>query len=201
MPTRYRWDPVREAQRAARLAAQAAKEEQQLLHRRRADETTNLNERLNTRVQELRHILEHALNTRLLVSFEHLRVKETFRPFQTPPQLAQETKRIDRAAFFAHLKPPGWLDKLIPGEKKKFEQQRLEAESRYYQAVKWYEDTEASRKAKLASLRAEYDRAYQNYQRRVQESNSEIERLEASYAALEAEYDEGKPPRSRRTSL
>jgi restriction system protein len=192
-PGRNTWSPVREAQRAARIAARADREEQRRLHRRRGDEVTARNEQLSARVGELRGILEHALSTQILISFEHLRVKEKFQPFKIPPQLSQETQRIDQAAYFAHLKQPEWLDRFIPGRLKKFEQQEQEAEGRYQQALKWYQDSEAVRRAKIDSLREEHERVHQAYLHRVQESNNEIDGLESAYAALEAEYDEGDP--------
>jgi restriction system protein len=194
-PSRYKWDPIREAQRAARQAlreqSKLAKQAQQQQHRYRGLEADTLNERLNTKVEELRNILIHALSKPITISFEHLRIKETSRPFEVPAQLANETRRVHQPAYFVHLKQPQWYERFIPGRLKQYERRQQDAEGRYQQAVKGYQEAEAIRKAKIDNLRTEYERARQAFLFRVRESNCEIEELEASYQSLQAAYRNG----------
>ncbi len=75
---------VRADREAERHRVMEAKEAKQRYLEERTQEVDDRNEELSDQLTELRGILEHTLSVNDMISFDSLRMKDEFRPFNPP---------------------------------------------------------------------------------------------------------------------
>jgi restriction system protein len=203
-PARYRWDPVREAQKAARQLQRAqiiAERESKKRHLLTLEyEAELLNKKLNEHVEDIRNILYSSLSAKIRITFDHLIIGDKFDSFKIPSSLAKELAKPEiqepyEAAYLSYVKPPNWLARIIPGGTNQYNKQVQEAKQRYqYDLAQYrkilgeYQTAENIRQAKIDNLRKEYERTREAFLFRVQESNTEFEELTTAYHELEKDY-------------
>lgn len=176
---------LREHERAVRhterMQKMAAKEERQRYLEERLEEVEDQNSELADRMQDLRTILEHTLSVDDTLSFDSLRIRERFAAFNPPRELTTTYPQPQREFFLSQVKPLGWLEKLLPGSKAKYQQALEDAEAKYQLALREYNAAAAQRKAQLDKLAAEHEQAWQSFQRKVAQRDAEVDELEFAY--------------------
>ncbi len=149
----------------------------------RAIEADDMNEELEERIAELRGILAHTLEVDDTISFDSLRIKEKYKPFKPPAEVALPLQPPNKDNFIA--KPPSFFEKLIPGSEKRYIQAQQAADSKYQEEQKVYEDSEQKRKIELEKLQREYDEGNQSFLTKVKERDEEVNTLISSYNACD----------------
>jgi len=199
---------VREEERRRALEAKEAK---QRYLEERVQEVDERNEELDSQITELRAILEHTLRVNDMISFDSLRVKDEFRSFSPPQELAAPTLIPQKETFFSSVKPPGFFGRNIPGSEDRYQRLLRQAESRYREALRNYEVLEAERNSKLSKLKEDYEKEKQAFDLKIKQRNEEVDELEKDYRGgdqtavitynsmvLErSEYPDGFPQRFR----
>lgn len=107
----------REVQRVQRETnkqkAQLDKEAKQKYLEDRTQETAELNNESAQRINELKTILEKSLENKFLITFDSLRIKETFPNFELPEELKPEPIMTGEQEYFSKIPQPTILDKLF----------------------------------------------------------------------------------------
>lgn len=156
------------------------KEEKQRYLEQRIEEVEESNAELAERLQSLREVLNHTLSIDDTIKFDTLRIKEQFKPAQTPHGLSAGPKPPQKQDFIARVKLPGFLEKAF-GLKKRYESELAAADSQFEQARSVHEKAEREREAKLAQFLAEQEKSRQSFISKAQQRNQEVDELEASY--------------------
>lgn len=168
---------------AERFKAQADKAARQQYLESRAEEVAQLNADLDASITDLRMLLEQTLDVDDTISFDSLRIRDSFPMVPPPQEMTQIPSPPERATFFADLKPPSALQKLVPGAQSRYQQEQQAAEARYQTALQHYGATEMERIRKLERFRAAQEEAREAFERKVGQRNQEIDALEAGYRA------------------
>ncbi|MBW4561046.1 MAG: hypothetical protein KME32_07765 [Mojavia pulchra JT2-VF2] len=190
---------IRKQERALKDKQKQSK--QNYLEQRSAD-VDDINEEIADWVNELQMILEHTLRREDTISFEDLRIRETFPPMQVPKKLSVATVVPQ---FYQPKSPPDWAMRLLPFIKQQYINAQKKAELNYQLARQEYEELESIRQANLQQLRADYERDKHSFILEMQKQNAEIDELEAAYqdgeASAVAIYNEMVLERSEYPSL
>ena len=114
-----------------RLNAQASKEAKALYIENRIQETDDLNKDLSIKIDELRNILERTLQIDDSISFDDLRIKESFPKFTLPDEFQKTPIITSKEEYFSKISKPTTLEKLVPGWEKRYQVRMQEAIGRY----------------------------------------------------------------------
>lgn len=137
------------------------------------------NRELAEHVDLLQKILEHTLSVDDTISFDALKVKEDFPPLSIPEHLMKKNRPPDKNMFSA--KPLNWFTKLCPKAEQRNDRKRREAEEKYKEATKNWENQEAIRTSEIDKLKKEYEEKKKTFLLESQKHNQEIDQLKQSY--------------------
>ena len=169
---------IRSLRETERLKILSDKEARQDYLEKRALEVEDKNEDLAEFIENLKTILEHTLKINDTISFDSLRSMEDYPPLTLAKELTTQPPMPSKDNYYASIKAPSFLGKLMPGSKRKYQQAQKEAEEKFQSHMKNYEMAEAKRKSELIKLREEYDR---EKQLKIQQRNKEVDELKAAY--------------------
>ncbi len=179
---------IRQAElEAKRQKAQSERERKQLEKEAReqylADrlqETEDGNTELAEYLNALRNILEHTLTVDDRIEFDSLRVKYEYPAFNPPQELTRIARLPNKEEFLKKVKPMGLLESAL-GIKGRYERELKAAKQQYAEAVKTYKAAQAEKKAKLESMKAEYEAGREAFFRKVAQREQEVNLLEQAY--------------------
>ncbi len=178
---------AREAQRAQRAYERAAqgdeKERKRLYLESRAADVDSRNEDLDAAILALESILEQTIDHDDRIDFKTLKLAAEVAPFQPGP-LAINGVPPSPSEF--QVPPVLGARSLIPGAKKKQQEQQAEMTFRFNTAMADHQQREQDRLSKLATYRAQIDQWNANAARKAQLQNDEIE-------AFRLEFESGDP--------
>lgn len=174
---RERARQARSAERAARLEA---KEERQRYLDARAEETEDKNADVAERVEELVQILDHTLEVDDTITFQSLRIRDNYTPMAIPQDLTVARRAPTEEEFLVEVKLPSIIEKAL-GLKKRYQREVEAAKAQYEAALAAFTDSEKERQVKLAELRTRDETARQEFKRKVNQRNNEVDELERSY--------------------
>lgn len=179
----------RDSERARRETTRAAKEAERDAKARylldRDEEVSNKNIELEDIINELNSILDSTLAIDDTVRFESLRIHDDPPVFSPPEQLLTPELEPNEGYFLGTVVEPGSLKSLIPGAKKRYQQNLEIAKENYRDALEKWKTKEKTRVEKLHSVKSQYDSLFEAYQRKKAERNTEVDSLEAGYLAGE----------------
>jgi restriction system protein len=201
----------REVQRLERehlksLAA-ASKDAQRQYLEARAREVDELNGDLALRLEDLDGVLAATLTVDDHISFESLRLSESFPAFGPPKHLLE----LGEAPKPEVVKPLSALERLIPGATARLERHKATAAERHATAVREYEATVRQKAEELKRLHHEHEQSRAQHLAGVRSRNQEVADFEAAYGAGEpnavvdycamvlerSQYPDGSPQRYR----
>ena len=171
---------IREHERAAKAAEKQAKQE---YLESRLEEVEDSNLQIANWIQDLQNILEHTLGVDDAISFDDLRVKDTFPSLQIPTELS--IKRQE-PILQKPSSPPKWLSNIFTCLKQRHINALKKADLTYKSNRKNYLEIEQERLGKLEKYKSDYERSRQSFVLKVQQRNAEVDELEADYRAGEA---------------
>ena len=216
-------DAARVQRQAARAAVTAARAQarhvagmqklakQQYLEAR-AQETDDKNDELQTCLEQLDGVLAATLSVNDAIDFQSLKSpanhpgRQSFRP---PVHLAEPTPRPQTAEFTLAVRPPTFLDRLLPGSDKRYQQRLAAADARFTAADEAWTKAESVRRAQLETLRLEHegsrvaveqhDRQVDDFARVYREGNRDAIIAYSTMVLERSEYPDGFPQRFRLT--
>lgn len=144
-------------------------------------ETQIKNQRLEKQIDELNHILEMCLIGNSTINFNDLRVKDTLREFQLPPDLQDLSQAPSLQDYLSPVKKPTGLEKLIPGAENRYQKSLSEANIRFLEAQQVSKKLSEERTVRIQKLREEYEKEKQEFELSTQNRNNEIEEFEQAY--------------------
>jgi restriction system protein len=171
------------AQERARVAA--TKQAQQEYLAAREAEAQAQNAAIASRVAELQTVLEQTLDVDDTIAFDSLHIQEAFPPLNVPPSLSLPVPEPQRDAFFAGIKAPGALQRLVPGAQRNYEQAMQAAEARFQEALRQHAAAEEERQRQRAQFEAAYEQDRKAFMLKVQQRIQEVAALEEAYRAGE----------------
>lgn len=175
----------REVQRVQRETnkqkAQLDKEAKQKYLEDRTQETAELNNESAQRINELKTILEKSLENKFLITFDSLRIKETFPNFELPEELKPEPIMTGEQEYFSKIPQPTILDKLIPGWEKRHQTTLDQAKKHYEEYKNNFESFTIKRNEKITELQKNYNQEKEGFELRVAQRNQEIDEFETAY--------------------
>lgn len=174
---RLRIQAIKNAEREKKLLD---KENKQRYLEARLDETAEKNAELAERMASLQNILEHTLEVDDTITFESLRIKETYSPIPIPQELSLAMPVPDKTKFLSAVKAPGFLENAL-GLKGRYQRELQAAETQYEAALKAYESSERERLSRLEALRQQNEAAEKAFLEKVKQRNQEVDELEKLY--------------------
>ena len=171
---------LREQERARKAAEKQAKQE---YLESRLEEAEDINSQITSWVQDLQNVLEHTLEVDDAISFEELRIKETFPPIQIPSELSVKSVA---PVLRKPSPPPKLLANVFPCFKRRHIDAVKKADLVYRTKKKEYAELEQSKLDKLAQYKSEYERNKRSFELKVQQRNAEVNELETDYKAGDA---------------
>ena len=147
----------------------------------RIKKTGKLNRNLTNTISDLRSILQQALNTDSIVSFEKLRINEEFSKFALPTELEKEPIFTSREEYFSKISKPSVFGKLIPGWEKRYEKTLQKAENLFKDYENEFNAQIIERNSKITVLREEYENDKRNFELKIQQRNQEVDEFEETY--------------------
>lgn len=168
---------AREAERARALHNKANK---QRYLEARLSETEDKNNELAQQIDSLKYILNHTLKVDDLITFDSLRIYETYTPTPVPTNLATPSLSPTKEPFLNKVKRRTLLENLL-GRKERYERDIEAAEEEYQAAWQIYEATESEREKRLAQFLAQGKEAEQAFIQQLDERNTGVSELEAAY--------------------
>ncbi|MDP2363213.1 MAG: restriction endonuclease [Ignavibacteria bacterium] len=171
----------REQRLLARKEALTNKEERLLYVESRMQDIEELNQNLTNTISDLRGILQQALNTDSIVSFEKLRINEEFPKFALPTELEKEPVSTSREEYFSKISKPSVLGKLIPGWEKRYQRTLQESEKLYKEYEDKFNAHIVERNGKIAGLTEEYENDKSSFDLKIQQRNQEVDEFEKTY--------------------
>jgi restriction system protein len=164
---------IREAKEADKLAKQQYLED-------RIAETADLNSELTDTMEALSGILVHTLSVDDTISFDSLRRKDAFAPFDIPANL-----RPEAAPEKAKVATPSILAKLIPGASRRHHSALAKADKAHEQALAQFHQSELLKQEQLAQQKADHDVRKAKHEAEQQSRNAEVDDFQAMYMAKE----------------
>jgi restriction system protein len=190
MERRKRIEAERFARQMEREVKRAEKEAKQAYIEERIEETQEKNEEINEKFDELKTILEHTLEVDDNISFDSLKIKEKYKPFQIPKDLKPKDPPIKEYFFrrptgdgltMAPIIRPDWFMMLFPWVKKRYEEEIANAEERYNDAVIAHGVNENKKENEIKKLKLEYEKEKESYILKIKQRNQEVEEFKESY--------------------
>lgn len=176
---------IREHERAVRQAERsrtmAVKEARQRYLEERTLEVEDRNSEMAERMDELRTILEHTLTLDDSISFDSLRLPQSFTPFRPPDELSNPIVAPVRDSFFVGLEPLTWSQKLLPGMKGRYQRALDQAEENYQSAFARYQAAESRRVAEIERLTRQHEELKQAHLEKAKQRNAEVDEFKAAY--------------------
>ncbi|WP_086758265.1 hypothetical protein [Nostoc sp. 106C] len=216
-PTGLMKDTAKKVARAQRQAAiqmkLAVRENEKALQQRpkqskhnyleqRLADVDDINGELAEWIHELQTLLAHTLKIEDLISFEDLRIRETFPAIEVAQELLTRSKLTQ---FYKPKSPPQWLIQLLPFLEEQYINRVKKAELDYEITKKKHEEAENSRQVYLEHLKANYEWKKHSFILDIKKRNAEVDELEAAYQEAEesavAIYNEMVLERSEYPSL
>ncbi|OUL35085.1 hypothetical protein BV372_12060 [Nostoc sp. T09] len=162
----------------------------------------DINGELAEWIHELQTLLAHSLKVEDTISFEDLRIRETFPAIEVPQELLTASKLTQ---FYKPKSPPQWLIRLLPFLEEQYINKLKKAELDYQIAKKKDEEAENSRQVALEHLKANYEWKKHSFILDIKKRNAEVDELETAYEEAEesavAIYNEMVLERSEYPSL
>jgi len=177
---RYQIQAERAAERQRNLAAKEAK--QQYVESRIA-EAQDTTQELQDKVAELERILEHTLSIDDTLNFDSLKDRSKFPPFRPDSAIAVESPPPSRDSFPPSIKAPGFLGKIFPPLRTRYEKAVKQADGRYRTACEMHSFQEAGRKRALEAARQDYERKKAEHEAKIAARNQEIAEFKESYSS------------------
>jgi restriction system protein len=169
----------RQRTREYAMAAKAAeKQAKQDYLESRLEEAEDINLQMSGWIQDLQNILEHTLGVDDSISFDDLRIKDTFPPIQVPNELALSLKE---PVLNKPSSPPKWLSNIFTCLKQRHLEALKKADLAYKSSKRRYLDIERERLDKLAKYQSDHEKSLQGFMLKVQQRNAEVDELEADY--------------------
>ncbi|MDZ8054063.1 MAG: hypothetical protein RMX68_019800 [Aulosira sp. ZfuVER01] len=147
------------------------------LEQRLAD-VEDINREIAEWIHQLQTLLEHTLKPEDTISFEDLRIQETFPEMEVPPDLLAESELTQ---CYQPKSPPKWLIRLFPFIEKEYINAQKKAELDCQITKKEYEEAETSRQLSLDHLKANYEWKKHSFILDNKKRNAEVDELEAAY--------------------
>lgn len=163
-----------------RQAAREEKERKKLYVEQREDETAQLNEALRLRIAELEGLL-----VATLAVDDHIELSSLKQPLSEPPFDDRGLAQPEPVPELQELRPPGALAALVPGVKAKHEAAVAAAQAEHAEAIKDWEEREATRKKALADARANHEREVAESRHATEVANAEIDEFEEKLDAAD----------------
>lgn len=157
------------------------KEEKLLYVEGRIQNTEELNQSLAKTISDLRSILQQALNTDSIVSFEKLRINEEFPKFALPAELEKEPIFTSRDEYFSKISKPSVFEKLIPGWERRYHKTLLAAEELFKEYADKLNAHIIERNSKITGLTEEYENDKKAFELKIQQHNQEVDGFEKNY--------------------
>lgn len=176
-----------ERERARQVRADAASQKESVREAKQQhvdDQTakaTEENTLLATRLEQLSHLLEATLSVDDQIAFDSLRLPTVCPAFTPPAELTRASVQPHEDDYVPDVTEPKGLSRFIPGAQKRYEQAVQGAAERFESAKKCFQTIESVRQAKLAQLRAEYDRSKTTTLEKARQRNQEVDELVTAY--------------------
>lgn len=179
---RQQRERVKAERERIRAAALRDKEHKAQYLAGRIQETEDLNQELQALLDELSHVLQHTLTLDDTIDFNSLRILTSFRPLVLPEELTTGVQVPTLESFIGHLRPPGWAEKLMGGQKRY--EQKLEDGKRLYQlALENAEATVRQRREQLEKLQRDHQQEKALYNQMMEAENRRVDEFEEAYRA------------------
>lgn len=186
----------RQVRAQIREQKQLEKELRQQYLESRQHEADEMNLELNDVVNELGEILNKTLEMDDKIAFDTLRIHDDFPPLTISEQARTPMAQPQPESFQGRssAKKVGFFERLLYGENGKndrvIEQARLDAETAetaYQTALNQWRHYEKLRKANIEKVTKEHEEARRNFELKKVQRNADIDELETSYFAGDAE--------------
>jgi restriction system protein len=168
-----------------RQDALAEKEAQQEYVLQCLEDAKILTEEVSEKILELKNILYEGLTRNLIISFDEMRIADSFREFLIPEDIEEIPPAPNLDEFINSVRQPGFFGKLIPGWDERLQKSTATAMERFQHQKKKYDEFMAERSQKIDSLRKEYEQEKQVFDKKVTERNLKIDMFEAAYHSRE----------------
>ncbi|QIR38327.1 restriction endonuclease [Tolypothrix sp. PCC 7910] len=193
IPSQLMKDSAKQCARAHREAEIAKKRAAQKSHKllqprkkqsglnyleQRLTDVDEINAEIADWIGELQTILEHTLAVEDTISFDNLRIRDTFPAMETPQQLSIASPQPQ---FQKPPSLPHWLMQRLPFLERRYQKALRNAESNYQIAKQKYEEKETSRQLSLERLKANYEWHKHTAILETKKRNAEVDELEEAY--------------------
>jgi len=149
------------------------------------DEAETLNAQLAERLESLQNILEHTLAIDDTINFESLRIQDTLHPFEPPRHLREPSPKPILSDYIRNIKAPTGISSLIPGAKKRYEEDLDAAKSKYHAQFSRWESDEKQRQADLIAAHKAYKESEVRLKHKQDQRNEEVEEFRKAYEAAD----------------
>ncbi|BAZ01514.1 hypothetical protein NIES37_55160 [Tolypothrix tenuis PCC 7101] len=166
--------------KAKKLLQQKKKLHQPNYLEQRLSDVDEINAEITDWINELQTILEHTLAVEDIVSFDNLRIRDTFPAMETPKQLSMA---LPKPKFYKLPVLPNWLIQRLPFLQQIYQQALQNAELNYQLAKQKYEEKETSRQLSIERLKANYEWRKHTAILETKKRNAEVDELEEAYYA------------------
>jgi restriction system protein len=150
---------------------------QEYLEQRLAD-VDEINGEIAEWIHQLETLLESTLGLEDIISFEDLRIRETFPAMEVPQELLAASTL---PKFHKPKSPPQWLIKLLPFLEQQYIKTLKQAESNYQLTKKKFEEADNNRQVSLEHCKANYEWKKHSFILDIKKRNAEVDELEAAY--------------------
>lgn len=165
--------------RADQAAAKEAKA--QYLADREA-ETEDLNAEVKDQLDAVQGVLAHTLRVDDRISFDSLRSRSAFEPFELPSALVSKPAPTPTA-----VEPLSWMQKLIPGASSRHARAIEAHRASHASVLAAHERVEAMKAAATAKALDEHAQRKAAFEAEQQRKNAEVDEFEADYRAKDAD--------------
>ncbi len=166
---------IREHEKALQQRQKPAKHE--YLDQRLTD-VDEINGEIAEWIHQLETLLESNLGVEDTISFEDLRIRETFPAMEIPQELLTASTL---PTFDKPKSPPEWLIQLLPFLKQQYINKLKQAESNYQNIKHKFEEEESNRQVSLEHFKANYEWKKHSFILDIKKRNAEVNELEAAY--------------------
>lgn len=166
---------IRENEKALQ---QRQKQTQQEYLEQRLTDVEEINAEIAEWIHQLKTLLESTLGVEDIISFEDLRIRETFPPIEIPQELLAVSTL---PTFHKPESPPQWLIQLLPFLKQRYINKLKQAESNYQINKKNFDEAESNRQVSLEHFKANYEWKKHSFILDIKKRNAEVNELETAY--------------------
>lgn len=144
-------------------------------------EVARLNSTLGQTIENLNGILSHTLSVDDTIVIDTLRIHGSLPMPEMPVALSTRFLPPEKEDYFKSIAAPKGIGALVPGAKKRHEEELDRATAAYEQSVARWQDAERARLEKLTNFELEYSKACEAFERKKQQRNIEVDLLERDY--------------------